>query len=576
MSLLNCNRPIPQFFQAKWLNFLSGNAVDLDHVFSNVYTVSYNTKDIVELRKNIELLHSSSVPAKTVKTHGDWVIAWDCLVDTTLFVFGHRKQELQTYGKHIQRYFTSLPSQLHMQVINYDRASRIRAVQRWDIKLSNFTEFADCRSNGSTILPTLASSLIRNLDKTQIVEEVLPVVDGMRRDAPTRRPTAITYMYAPNVLTQGTVQVVAAPRAKNNPNLQWERRPRFVRSYVWSDDESPNVTTASVTKTIPPVPGPPLDELRNVAKWSVINKQSHLLCITTPVNVDSFCSLLATHPNRPLVESMCKGLRCGFWPWAVTQNSGTPSIMDNTTLQKIRNPEHLQFMEKQRDEEISLGRFSSAFTTLMPGMTMIPLWVVPKPHVDKLRLVVDHLAGKFSPNLYISPDDAGVHLDTLQVLGKSLLKVKRQYSNTPIVLFKTDVSQAYWHLPMHPLWQLHQIVMINNAHHVNNNNNFGNQGAGCLWITFFGLVLWIAVVIKHIEDLFAYVDDAFSWEFADSMSYYHPYKKLLPTKQARLLSLFNTLGVPHEERKQVSGSPLQIIGFDVDPNAMTITMLSDA
>jgi len=138
------------------------------------------------------------------------------------------------------------------------------------------------------------------------------------------------------------------------------------------------------------------------------------------------------------------------------------------------------------------------------------------------------------------------------------------------------MSQAYQHLPMHPLWQLHQIDTINNSHHVNNNNNFGNRGAGRLWITFFGLVLWIVVVIKHIEDFFAYIDDAFSWEFADSTSYYHPYKKLLPTKQACLLSLFNTLGVPHEEQKQVSGSPLQIISFDIDPNAMTITMSSDA
>lgn len=129
-SLLNCNRPIPQFSQAEWLNLLSGNTIDLDHVFYNVYTVSYNTKDIVELGKNVELLYGSSMPAKTVKTHGDWVIAWDCLVDTTLFVFRHRKQELQAYGKHIQCYFTSLPSQLHMQVINYDRASRIRAVQQ--------------------------------------------------------------------------------------------------------------------------------------------------------------------------------------------------------------------------------------------------------------------------------------------------------------------------------------------------------------------------------------------------------------------------------------------------------------
>jgi hypothetical protein len=128
-SLLNCNKSIPQFPQAEWLNLLSGNALDLDHVFSNLYTVSHSTNDVIELGKNIELLHGSLVPAKNVRTHGDWVIAWDCLVDATLFVFKHGRQELQSYGKHIQHYFASLSSQLHSRVINYDRAVRIRAAQ---------------------------------------------------------------------------------------------------------------------------------------------------------------------------------------------------------------------------------------------------------------------------------------------------------------------------------------------------------------------------------------------------------------------------------------------------------------
>ncbi|KAF8802661.1 hypothetical protein BYT27DRAFT_7244561 [Phlegmacium glaucopus] len=137
------NQPIPQFPQAEWLNLLGGNAIDLDHVFSNIYTVSYKTKDTIELGKNVELLHDTSAPAKTVRTHGDWVIAWDCMVDAVLFVFGHRRQELQLYGKHIQRYFASLPSQLHSRVINYDRAVRLRAAQRRDLELSNFAEFSD-------------------------------------------------------------------------------------------------------------------------------------------------------------------------------------------------------------------------------------------------------------------------------------------------------------------------------------------------------------------------------------------------------------------------------------------------
>jgi hypothetical protein len=128
-SLLNCDRPIPQFPQAEWLNLLSGNAVDLDHVFSNIYTVSHNSNNIIELGKSVELLHGSSTPTKVVKTHGDWVIAWDCLVDATLFMFKHRRSELQSYGKHIQQLFASLPSQFHGRAINYDRAICIRAAQ---------------------------------------------------------------------------------------------------------------------------------------------------------------------------------------------------------------------------------------------------------------------------------------------------------------------------------------------------------------------------------------------------------------------------------------------------------------
>ena len=104
--LLNCNRSILQFPQSEWLSLLSGNTVDLVHVFSNIYTISYRMRDTVELGRDIELLHGASAPAKSVKTHGDWVIAWDCLVDATLFIFKHRRQELQLYGKHV---FLTIP-----------------------------------------------------------------------------------------------------------------------------------------------------------------------------------------------------------------------------------------------------------------------------------------------------------------------------------------------------------------------------------------------------------------------------------------------------------------------------------
>jgi hypothetical protein len=86
------------------------------------------------------------------------------------------------------------------------------------------------------------------------------------------------------------------------------------------------------------------------------------------------------------------------------------------------------------------------------------------------------------------------------------------------------------------------------------------------------LVIWIATVVKFIEDLLAYVDDTYSWGFTDDLTWYEPYRKFLPSKQASLLLLWDEIGVPHEEDKQVFGETLTIIGMDVDPNAMTITM----
>jgi len=45
----------------------------------------------------------------------------------------------------------------------------------------------------------------------------------------------------------------------------------------------------------------------------------HLFKIVMPIKVDVFRTLLMTHPNQPFIESICKGLTEGFWPWADTK-----------------------------------------------------------------------------------------------------------------------------------------------------------------------------------------------------------------------------------------------------------------
>lgn len=401
----------------------------------------------------------------------------------------------------------------------------------------------------------------------------------MKRDARTMLPPAATHISAQNAVATPTLRASAKLRRENEDtplSSFWNVRPRYARDLMWSKDEPEHPSTAQMSVTLPPVPFPPPCEVGDQTAQLTLQRFSQLFDIVTPIRIHTFSTLLRSHPNRPFVASVLRSLKEGFWPWADTVSSGRPPIVDNSP-REIKDPSHLAFVREQRDEEVRLRRFSPAFDALQPGMTCVPLWVVPKPHSEKLRLVVDHTAGPHSPNSYIPLDGGQVHLDTLHQLGAALLKARRRHGpDSRLVLFKSDVSQAYRRLPVHPLWQLHQIVHIDGHFHVDRNNDFGNRAAGRVWFTFFSLVAWIAVFVAQIPDLFTYVDDSFSWELADNVTFYPRYNKQLPSKQARFLCLLDAIGIPHEERKQVFGSRLDIIGLTVDTDAMSIEMSSES
>ncbi|KZT19402.1 hypothetical protein NEOLEDRAFT_1077945 [Neolentinus lepideus HHB14362 ss-1] len=325
----------------------------------------------------------------------------------------------------------------------------------------------------------------------------------------------------------------------------------------------------------PPLPDVPEKELRNTAVTRTLTEYPHLFKIVTPINVDRFEELTQTHPNQPFVKSVCKGLREGFWSYADAFPDSYPDMFDNCAGGP-KDERQARFMQDQRDDEIRQDRYSQTFgTNLLPGMYNIPIHAVPKPPIDsgKLRLVIDMSAGEFAPNSVISRESiAGLHLDGMRVLGEALIRFRAKYPNVRLVMFKSDVSQAYRRLPMHPRWQIKQVVTVDGDRHVNRCNDFGGRGSFAIWVAFFGLVIWVAVFICFLEDIMAYVDDSFSFEVEGNVKYYEPYKMYFPRKQTKLLQLWDELGIPHEKKKQEYGPKLTIIGFEVDPNAMTVTL----
>ena len=206
-------------------------------------------------------------------------------------------------------------------------------------------------------------------------------------------------------------------------------------------------------------------------------------------------------------------------------------------------------------------------------MYSTPIHAVPKPRSEKLRHVNDHSAGTYSLNSMIAREDVvGAKMDTISDLIGALLGYRRKRPNTTLILFKSDVSAAYRRLPLHPLWQIKQIVTIDDNRHVDRCTSFGGRGSCRDYTAFMGLVLWIAIFIKLLADLFGYIDDNFSFDEEGNVTWYEPYQCYYPAKQTGLLKLWDEIGLPHDKSKQEYAPVLRIIGFMVDPNLMRVSM----
>ena len=92
-------------------------------------------------------------------------------------------------------------------------------------------------------------------------------------------------------------------------------------------------------------------------------------------------------------------------------------------------------------------------------------------------------------------------LNNMRHLGKGLLACHQAKLHQLLILFKSDVAEAYCLLPMHPLWQIGRVITINGEWDLDRNNCFGGHGSTGIYISIDGLVTWIAKNMHLIPDL---------------------------------------------------------------------------
>ena len=163
-----------------------------------------------------------------------------------------------------------------------------------------------------------------------------------------------------------------------------ERFKSFILTFLYNPT-LPTSQSAASTEFAEPLPSVPSSVLQNSAAAQTIFDNPSLFKIITPINVNCFEALLVTHPNQPLVSSVCQSLREGVWPFACPDDSAP------TTFDFSGHPTcdaGLSFLREQWDIELDCEQYSPSFgSELLPGMYSTPIGVVPKPHSNKFCLV---------------------------------------------------------------------------------------------------------------------------------------------------------------------------------------------
>lgn len=168
----------------------------------------------------------------------------------------------------------------------------------------------------------------------------------------------------------------------------------------------------------------PITEFTNYGARKTISEHPELFQVQTPINVNVFESLLKDHPNPLFVKSVCTGLREGFWPWADSLSDTFPTMHDESCPMPT-DEKQANFIWEQCLKEWQKGYFSESFgTELLPGMYVMPIYAVPKPHFEDLCLVTDHSAGVFSLNKMIDHSQVmGFPLDNMHHLSEMLFDI---------------------------------------------------------------------------------------------------------------------------------------------------------
>ena len=186
--------------------------------------------------------------------------------------------------------------------------------------------------------------------------------------------------------TSGAIQTakeIKEREAKGRRKLR-DTHPRYARDFLWEENWQPTFSTSVDLSCDPtfatPVPHPPPCSAFCPEFLTTLDANPSLFKIVTPVTVNHLEYLLTDHPNRPFVESDLRNMHEEIWPWASLPPNSYPMINDQSQNNDLirRYTEKLNCFDQECEKELTAGRFSQPFPSLLPGMSCMPMYVIER------------------------------------------------------------------------------------------------------------------------------------------------------------------------------------------------------
>lgn len=214
------------------------------------------------------------------------------------------------------------------------------------------------------------------------------------------------------------------------------------------------------TESAEPFKTPPLHLLQDPTLLSTLSTLQDFVATDTPFDIDKMELFLSNHPNQPFVKSIMKSLREGFWPFDDGEWNDYSEDLDNYSSEE---PD-LNAIRSFRDRECANLHWSPRlpFSNLLPGMKSSPMFVVWQK--QKPRVITDHAGSGLNDG--ISINNCRVRYDDMRPFGQALRQARRNNPGVDLILYKSDVASAFLNLPAHPIWQLRQVVSVDDKKYI--------------------------------------------------------------------------------------------------------------